>query len=517
MSKYYCNHCNFRTIRKFRLPIHLNNEHINLLENYKDKKFNIIIIFFQNENNDNIIKCVNSFFKKCLNIKNIKKRICILKNKSYQNNLKIIDEFIYNDKPFFCFDPIIDIIKEYDYFIYIDDLFFLNKEINLIKTIDIFLKNINYKQLIFTIDDCNNQTINYYDKVYSQSIYVNINYNDPYYIHKNIEIRNDKNNFKNNYINIDYISYLGKKYVNWPYFKLEPSIIKTDIFKHIKKSLNTNTYLLKQFSYEYYNKKYISISLKNRIYHPYIIKKNKKIKNWENMTIVTGFIYINKDEGFKKHKYNYIEKSKNTLELKNYMYIYLSKNLYDHVFNFRKNLGLENKTKITIVEQKDLYMYDQVEIIRKNTQKNIPTYQNPLYNMAVNSRYKFIKKCIEENPFNSSYFAWIDFSAGHIVNFPKDKKIGYDNPHKIRLAWIGRCKIEKKKMFYHHKAMGGGVFAGHKYIMLEFIKLHDKYYKTFMNNGYNINDDKLLFFMFEKYPELFDYYFSSYHDILLKL
>lgn len=137
--------------------------------------------------------------------------------------------------------------------------------------------------------------------------------------------------------------------------------------------------------------------------------------------------------------------------------------------------------------------------------------------MAVNSRYKFIKKCINENPFNSDYFAWIDFSAGHIVRFPKNKTISYNKENKIRLAWIGRCKIEKKKMSYHHKAMGGGVFAGHKDIMLEFIKLHDLYFKKFMNNGYNINDDKLLFFIFEKYPELFDYYFSSYHDILLKL
>ena len=72
-------------------------------------------------------------------------------------------------------------------------------------------------------------------------------------------------------------------------------------------------------------------------------------------------------------------------------------------------------------------------------------------------------------------------------------------------------------MSYHHSAMGGGVFAGHKDIMLEFIKLHDIYFKKFMEFGYNINDDKLLFFMFEKHPELFDYYFSSYHDILLKL
>jgi hypothetical protein len=514
MTKYYCNYCTFRTIRKFRLDTHLKNNHTDLITN-KNENISIILIFIQHFNNNNILKSIESFFKNFVNLDLIKHKICILKNKKYKGNIKSFDEFIYYDKYNFCFDNILGIIKKYDYLIFMNDTYNLNNEINIIRSYDIFFKNINYKQLLLLPNNLNHQNMFYYDKVYSKSIFIDINHEDLYYIHKNIDIRPEKNTFKNNYITINHLDYLGEKYVNWPYFKLEPSIIKTDIFNKINLSLNTNLYLQRNFSYDFYKNNFTSININNKIFSENTNKVDKK--NWGKMTIVTGFIYINKDEGFKKHKYNYIEKSKNTLELKNFMYIYISQNLYDHVYNFRKKLGLENKTKIIIVEEKDLYLYDQVEKIRKNTQKNIPTYQNPLYNMAVNSRYKFMEKCINENPFNSDYFAWIDFSAGHIVNFPKNKTISYNKKNKIRLAWIGRCKIEKKKMFYHHRAMGGGVFAGHKDIMLEFIKLHDSYFKRFMNYGYNINDDKLLFFMFEKQPELFDYYFSSYHDILLKL
>jgi hypothetical protein len=64
--------------------------------------------------------------------------------------------------------------------------------------------------------------------------------------------------------------------------------------------------------------------------------------------------------------------------------------------------------------------------------------------------------------------------------------------------------------------LGGGVFIGHKNIMIEFIKIHDIEFQKLMNMGYCINDDKLLFLIYEKYPHLFDIYGSSYSDILIK-
>ena len=53
--------------------------------------------------------------------------------------------------------------------------------------------------------------------------------------------------------------------------------------------------------------------------------------------------------------------------------------------------------------------------------------------------------------------------------------------------------------------------------MLEFIKIHDIEFQKIMNMGYCINDDKLLFYIFEKNPHLFDYYCSSYSTLLRKI
>ena len=312
-KKFYCNYCNFRTIRKFRLEDHFKKEHTELTTIINKK--NIVLVFFQKYCNENIIKTIESFYKNFENLKNIKKTICILKNNSLIDKLpKCIDEKIFYSSNNFCFNILKNKLLEFDYMLYFDDSYKLLKKINIFNELDIFFKNKNYKQVIFKKDESDNIILNYYDKKFSLPIFKNINYTDKYYIHDNIEIRNDKNIYKNNFISLDYHDYLKKNFINWPYFKLLPSIIKTDIFKEIKTELNTNIYLQKKFCYEFYDKKFISINLFESIIEE---NDNKLLNNdYKDMTIVTGFIYIKKDEGNKKHKYNYLEKSKKTLELK---------------------------------------------------------------------------------------------------------------------------------------------------------------------------------------------------------
>jgi hypothetical protein len=61
------------------------------------------------------------------------------------------------------------------------------------------------------------------------------------------------------------------------------------------------------------------------------------------------------------------------------------------------------------------------------------------------------------------------------------------------------------------------VFAAHRQIMSEFAALHDREFRALMKLGYCINDDKLLFLLFEKYPYLFDTFFSDYKGIARRM
>ena len=330
------------------------------------------------------------------------------------------------------------------------------------------------------------------------------------------------------YTDINYYLYASSNIeITYPNFQMVPSIIKTaslldyaELFystfiglsqydarilsKKIEKSGFMSCYLCKT-NIDYY-----------KLWNPYSIYYGKSLrKNKDNMTIVTGFNKLNKTRSPKYHVYDYIEKSKQTLSIRQKMVIFLSKEFIKQVVDFRKSIGMELLTKIVEIDESDLYMIDQIDSIKNNTSKNVSPYNDPKYIMAVNSRYKYMENAIDKNYFNTDYFSWIDFSAGHIVEFPPNVYFSYNRIDKIRIAWIARYK--NMHFTYNHQALGGGIFIGHKTTMKKYCKLHDKEFRKLMEKGYNINDDKLCFLIFEKYPELFDIYFASYGKLLVNI
>ena len=198
------------------------------------------------------------------------------------------------------------------------------------------------------------------------------------------------------------------------------------------------------------------------------------------------------------------------------MVIYCSEGLIEDISKIREEYGLLDKTKIIKITLEDnLYMADKLDKIRENVAKNNPPYDIPEYILAVNSRYGYLQNAIENNYFNTEYFAWVDFSASHIVNIPPNKIIPNPSHEKVRIGWIAR--YSNNEFVYNHHCLGGGIFSGHKEIMMELIKLHHKEFVKLMEMGYNINDDKLLFIIMEQNPYLFDIYYSDYKSLFVKL
>lgn len=447
---------------------------------------------------------------------------CLYYLRPINDNIKNKNIFIYYDT-FFNFNTIKNIVNNYKFVVYLDDNWKIYNINNLLKVSLSLLGKNNIDQIIFNTIERNYKykRINYKNLKFSNSNIINYdNYDTFNSITNNNKIFIDIINpfSKKDTIDINYTDYLNNNY-NILNFRLLPSCIRT-------KNLIWNDLFLKNDYFEY---KYSELLQKNNFISCYTTTKFDKIENktilcnnkdGNNITIVTAFLDLNLNRPSKRPSqvYDYIEKSKETLSINQNMVIYLSKNLISQVEEYRKKLGFENKTKIIEINEKDhLYLYNKLNIIEENVKKNVPPYNIAKYILAVNSRYNLIKDAIVNNYFNNDYYAWIDFSAGHIVDIPKNYKITYSKEHKIRIAWIGRATKDKTKFEYNYKCCGGGVFVGHKIIMLELIKLHDIEFQNLMRLGYCINDDKLLFLIFEKYPQMFDMYVSGYRCLLMKI
>ncbi len=466
---------------------------------------NILIIYVENHKNMSMIDTINSFITNCSDIHLAQKSVCFTDNEKSIDIIKQLNIDIINYLDTTLFSNIEHVIYIPNDCIFTEKDNYISVGLNITKNND---KNI--KQVIFCDHVASNcEYVLKNDIRIKLPIHQIYDYDDQFNKHEKIKniLKNQENIFiqKTNKLNMEmYVHHIYPEY----YFKLLPSFIS--INKNADFPIFTTSANYFKYRQEYenngYTSCYVNKNLKQNV--QYI---NKTLADHNDLTIITGFINVN--AAVKKKLYDYVEKSIPTLSIPQFMVIYVSPEIKDHVVNIRKQCGLMDKTKIIEISLEDLYMYDNIEKMKECSQKNISPYDNHLYVMSVNSRYNYLKKSIDNNYFNTNYFAWIDFGISHIVSMKKMGNIAYNNENKIKIAWIARYK---NNFTWNHCAMGGGFFVGHKKTMLEYIKLHDMEFKSMLEFGHCVNDDRLIYLMFEKYPEIFDFYFSSYGHMILK-
>jgi hypothetical protein len=456
------------------------------------------------------------------------------------NNILKFD-FIISDTPeYFDFNNIKNIIQKYDFIIILDGV--IHNKKNIIESINFLIEN-NYDQII--LDNSENILLeimeyDYYNRIIkSNRIFKNLNIEDlkqknkinnykPFQCILQPSIIRTKNfllpNFflkKNQHIENLYWRELIARNCNFPikvtndlsFITIQCSSFKIGKIHEIKSENQERREVLPIDN--------ITHELARMGIESQAIQYNKEETVIpRTLTIVTGYLNIKIKRPAKSNtanqKYDYIEKSSGTLQIPQYMVIYCSEELIDDVSKIRENAGLLNKTKIIkITLENNLYMADKLDKIRENVAKNNPPYNIPEYILAVNSRYGYIQNAIENNYFNTDYFAWIDFSASHIVDILPNKIIEAKSHDKIRIGWIAR--YSNNQFVYNHYCLGGGIFYGHKEIMMELIKIHHSEFVKLTEMGYNINDDKLLFIIMEQNPYLFDTYFSDYKNLFIRL
>ena len=148
-------------------------------------------------------------------------------------------------------------------------------------------------------------------------------------------------------------------------------------------------------------------------------------------TIITALYDINRDEKGDGRTFNeYLSWFKETLKVKNPMVIFVDNSLKEFVEENRKNLP----TKIITEPIEEVPYYHLNERIQEVLDD--PNYQNKigapdriecklsLYNVIIYSKFGWVKKVIEDNPFDSEYFMWMDaglsrFFKPHEVNITK--------------------------------------------------------------------------------------------------
>jgi hypothetical protein len=424
---------------------------------------------------------------------------------TFLHNVPNIDVFYLHKLNAFKFK---ETLRNYDIIIYLNDLTtydFNNLERNILDALNLMNSSNSTNQVLFE---------NYnYDCINSQILTKNKNY----FENEISVIKIQSKSFikcKNDTV---YDSYINKQFNRF----FIPSAIKTSLLLNYcnctvpLSSNNTHSEFIFLQSCNNLTRTCIETTktLQTEIFNPTL---DKNINS--DLTMVTGFITLNepKIQKYSYQTYTYKDASIKTLQMDINMVIYITQDLYDFVLEKRTEFGLIHKTKIIQIQAEDyLYKFDKLADITKSVKKNHPNYSSAKKMMSVLARYNYLKDCIANNYFNSEYFAWIDFGAGHIVDIPQNIVFNNCFGNSVRIGWIAR--YNKSKFKYNHKVLAGGVFIGNKCAMLELIEKHNQHFNTLLDYEFVINDDKLLFFIFESNPFLFNTYFTSYTNILQRM
>lgn len=245
-----------------------------------------------------------------------------------------------------------------------------------------------------------------------------------------------------------------------------------------------------------------------------------------NWTIVTGFFCLNdreKGTGYSLDKYK--EGSAFTLSLDVNMIIYCDSTLLEHITESRSKFT--DKTKIHPLEITDLPYSKYVDKIKQNREEKYLKYPDerntPWYFVLTMSKFTLLQKAIEEDPFRSSHFAWIDFKYSqndakpelvyNALNCNRDlfscclidyypRKVALEFPQ-IYYQFGGPCTV------------AAGFFTAKKEIMLKVTQLMEEEFLAVVKRKFGHAEQQLMYVLLLKYPELFDFYLGDYPCLLL--
>jgi len=214
---------------------------------------------------------------------------------------------------------------------------------------------------------------------------------------------------------------------------------------------------------------------------------------------------------------------------------YTNKEYAPYIKEIRKNF--KDNTKVIVLEFEDFESLKKYPMSFWKEQNEIDheEYHTPEMYCVWYEKKEFVKKTIENNPFNSEYFIWVDAGICRekewialLKDFPIINKIP-DNT--IMINKIKDFSDKDKNFNFQHEPenIGAGIIAGKKEIWNKYDKLYDNVILQYIYDGrFAGKEQNIMSTMILTEPKLFslfdgdavsndNYNYSKWHALLFYL
>lgn len=249
-----------------------------------------------------------------------------------------------------------------------------------------------------------------------------------------------------------------------------------------------------------------------------------------DITLVTAYFDIGRGNWKKQTRGNnkYIEYFKFWARLKNNLIIYTTSEFKETIFNIRKNFGLENKTKIIIINDYtdfDENLYTRIKTVMNNNLSKTFYFKHDIHRPEVwNWDYNYIVMLkfycmfdVVQNNYANGTLAWIDFGFNHGGND------GIINPEEFNFLWqykfspkihlFASKKIDERPIFDIIKSLDvyirGNIMIAPDYLWKEYFYLTKQSMITLLRCGLCDDDQTIELMAYLEKPELFELHITK--------
>jgi hypothetical protein len=262
------------------------------------------------------------------------------------------------------------------------------------------------------------------------------------------------------------------------------------------------------------------------------------VSNW---TLVTAYFNLTKcsdasDKIIERDINYYMEHAKSTLSLPYHLVIYCDEESLPIIQTIRPK-EYADKTVYQIRNFEDLCFSTcpGVEIDdRKFAQYREKINQNRVekpyefdkrntasYYLFCMSRYLMMIETIDQNPFGSTHFAWINFCIErmgykNLVHLPECLLVNRDKFSTCYIDYIPQWYINITPLFYSRGvcSMCSGFFTGNAHYMRMTCKYIIEKFLYYLELGYGHADEQLYSPVYFDHPELFEHYYGDYTEMI---
>lgn len=260
------------------------------------------------------------------------------------------------------------------------------------------------------------------------------------------------------------------------------------------------------------------------------------LSNW---TLVTAYFDLSKSEDAnykikERDSAYYMSHAKSTMSLPYNLVVYCDVESLPEIqamrpdflkdqttYKIRKFYDLRFKKNGQLLDKTFADHRDKVADNRKTNNYYIDNRNTPSYYMFCMARYLMLKEVIEENQFESTHFAWINFCI---------ERMGYQNLIHLEEALacnrdlFSTCYIDyipehivrdvPQYYWYGRCSMCSGFFTGNAEYMYKACDLIEDRFLEFLEMGHGHADEQLYSAVYFDYPEIFDHYYGDYLQMI---